>query len=77
MPHPIIQKIQGVPLVCSDAAALIMINTNVFPNYIIKNDIGGNKYGFVILNNTTLGIHCTQEMHRKCTGKYCNDQRPH
>ena len=71
-PHPIIKEMQGIPLVFSDAPTLIMKNPTVFPNYIIKNDIKGNNYGVTILNNTTLGIHRTQEMQPNCTGKNCN-----
>ena len=32
--HPIIQKMQGIPLVWSDAPALVMTNPNVFPSSI-------------------------------------------
>ena len=71
-PHLIIQEMQGIYLVFSDAPTLIMKNPTVFPNYIIKNDIKGNNYGVTILNNTTLGIHRTQEMQPNCTGKNCN-----
>ena len=63
-PHPIIQEIKGIPLVCSDAPALIMETTTVFPSYIINNDIEGNNYGVLILNNTTLGIRHTQAMQK-------------
>ena len=34
-PHIIIQELQGIPLVCSDAPTLIMTNSTVFPIYII------------------------------------------
>ena len=52
----------GVPLVFSDVSAFIMKNHTVFTNYIINNDIEGNKSGVAILNNTTIGIHRTQEI---------------
>ena len=76
-PHLIIKEVQVVTLVCSDAPALMMTTPNVFTGCIINNDIEGNKYGVTILNNTTLGICRTQEMQIKCTGEYCNHQRPH
>ena len=63
-PHPIIQEMQGIPLVFSYVPYLIMKTPTVFPNYIINNDIEGNKYGVAILNNTTLGIHCNQAMQK-------------
>ena len=63
-PHMIIQSMQGIPVVCSDTPDLIMTTPTVFPKYIINNDIEGNKSGAVILNNTTLGIHCTQATHK-------------
>ena len=53
-----------------------METPTVFRNYIINNDVEGNKYGVAIFNNTTLGIHCTQAMQKKCTGKHCDRQRP-
>ena len=68
---------QVIPLVFSDAPALIMTAPDFFPNYIINNDIEGKKSGVEILNNITLGIHRTQEMHIKCTVKHCDRQRPH
>ena len=54
-----------------------MTNTTVFPTYIINNDIECNKSGVAIFNNTTLGIHCTRSMQKKCAGKHYNCQRPH
>ena len=54
-----------------------MTTPDVFPNYIINNDIEGNKSGVAILNNTTLGIHRTQSMQKKCTGKHFDHQRSH
>ena len=54
-----------------------MKNPTVFPKYIINNNIEGNKYGVAILNNTTLGIHHTQTMQKKCSGKKIDRQRPH
>ena len=68
---------QEIPLVFSDAPYLIMKTPTVFPNYIIKNDTEGNKSGVVIFNNTTLGIHCTQTMQTKYTGKHCNSKISH
>ena len=67
---------QGIYLVFSDAPTLIMTTPTVFPNYIINNDIEGNKSGVEILNNTTVGIHCTQAMQTKCTKNNSNNQRP-
>ena len=75
--HMIIQEMKEIPLVCSDVPALIMTTPTVFPNYIINNDIEGNKSGVEILNNITLGIHRTQEMHIKCTVKHCDRKKPH
>ena len=63
-PHIIIQELQGIPLVCSDAPTLIMTNSTVFPIYIIYNDIECNKSGVEIFNNTTLGISRTQAMQK-------------
>ena len=54
-----------------------MKNPTVFPKYIINNNIEGNKYGVAILNNTTLGIHHTQAMQKKNTGRHYDRQRPH
>ena len=54
-----------------------MTAPTVFPKYIINNDIKGNKSGVAILNNTTLGIHPTQAIQTKFTGKNCNSQIPH
>ena len=54
-----------------------MRNPTVFPKYIINNDIEANKYGVAILNNTKLGIHRTQAMQTKCTGKIAIRQRPY
>ena len=68
---------EGITLVWSDAPDLIMTTPTFFPNYIINNDIEGNKYGVAILNNTTLGIHRTQSMQIKCTVKCCDRQIPH
>ena len=68
---------QGIPLVCSYVPALMMTTTNVFPSYIINNDIEGNKYGVAILNNTTLGIFHTHAVQTKCKVKYCNHQITH
>ena len=68
---------QGIPLVCSYVPALMMTTTNVFPSYIINNDIEGNKYGVAILNNNKIGVNRNQAMHTNCAGKHCNFQRPH
>ena len=43
----------------------------------VLNFIEGNKYGFIILKNTTLGVHRTQVMHRKCKGKQYDHQISH
>ena len=51
-----------------------MTNPTVFPEYIINNGIDVNKSGVAILNNTTLGIHRTQEIQKKITGKHCDIQ---
>ena len=76
-PHPIIQEMQGIPLVFSYVPYLIMKTPTVFPNYIIKNDTEGNKSGVVIFNNTTLGILRTQAIQKKYTGKHNDSQRQH
>ena len=68
---------QEIPLVFFYAPALIMTTPTVFKNYIINNDIEGNKYGVAILNNTALVIHRTQAMQKKCTGKKYDGQIPH
>ena len=52
-------------------------NNNFFPSYIIKNNVEGDKSGIAILNNTTLGIHCTQEMQTKWTVKCYDCLRTH
>ena len=67
--HPIIQEIQGATLVCLDEPDFIMTTPNVFPKYIINDDIEANKYGVAILNNTTLGIHHTQAIQEKIKRK--------
>ena len=64
-------------MVFSDAPDFIMTTNTLFPKYIINNDIEGNKYVVAILNNTTLGIHRTQAIQKKITGKHSNRQRPH
>ena len=69
-PHLIIQEMQQNILVWLDPTALIIKTSTVFPNYIINSFVEGNKSGVVILNNTTLGIHRTQEIQTRCTGKY-------
>ena len=68
---------QRITLVFSGAPALIMTTPTVFPSYFVNNDIESNKYGIAILNNTTLGIFCTQKIQTKCTGKHCDCQILH
>ena len=68
---------QGISLVFSDSPTLIITTPTVFPNYIINNDIDGNKSSVAILNNTTLSFHRTQAMQTKCTVKHCNSQISH
>ena len=64
-------------MVLSESPALIVTTPNVFTNYMINNDIEGNKYGVAILNNTTIGIHCNQAMQTKRTGEKFDPQIPH
>ena len=63
-PHLINQGMKGIPLVFSDAPSLIMTTPTVSPNYIINNDIEGNKSGVAIFNITTFGIYRTRAMQK-------------
>lgn len=75
-PHPVLQEMQGIPMVRSDTPAVIMSSPNHYPPYSIAHELSNVRYGVAILNGVDISIHRTQAIQTKCTGKHCDRQRP-
>ena len=75
-PHPVQRNMQGIPLICADAPAVVMCMPSYFPSYDIVNTIQGNESGVAVLNNADIDIVRTVTIQTTCTGKHCDRQRP-